>query len=216
MEQIISHFISDYAYQPYLVYGAICTFMLLSAFGLPLPEEAVLVSSGLVGYMSLHPTKFPPPYEGAQTVNVYVLAVVAFAAVMFSDYVIYWLGRNVGPKLFKSKWFSRFISETRLEKIRGWMDSYGDWAIVIFRFTPGVRFPGHLSVGAMGISPWRFLLIDTIAAGLSVPTQVLLVSFYGHVILENIARFKLVILGALLLGFAVLLTRKYFRKRETS
>ena len=82
MEHIVSEFFSQYAYTPWLVYGAICLFMMLSAFGMPIPEEIILVSSGFVGYMALNPADYPPPYPGAISVNVYVLAGVAFAAVV--------------------------------------------------------------------------------------------------------------------------------------
>jgi membrane protein DedA with SNARE-associated domain len=213
MEQIISQFFSQYAYAPYLVYGAICVFMMLSAFGLPLPEEVVLISAGFVGYMSLHPTKYPPPYEGAQSVNVYVLAVVSFIAVMASDYMIYALGRMFGPRLFRMKWFSRFVSESALDRIRGWSQKYGSWAVVLFRFTPGLRFPGHLMCGATGLPRWKFLAIDSIAAGLSVPTQILLVSFYGQVILDNLARFKMYLFAALASAFVIFMVTKFLRRR---
>ncbi|MES2965047.1 MAG: DedA family protein [Bdellovibrionota bacterium] len=213
MEQLITQVFNQYAYAPYLVYGAICLFMMLSAFGLPLPEEVVLISAGLVGYMSLHPTKFPPPYEGAQSVNVYVLAAVSFFAVMSSDYMIYAIGRRFGPRLFKVKWFARFVSEAALARIHAWSKKYGSWAVVIFRFTPGLRFPGHLMCGATGLPRWKFLAIDSLAAGLSVPTQILLVSFYGQIILDNLARFKMYLGAALAAGIVIFLVLKFLRRR---
>lgn len=214
MEQLVSQFFSQWAYQPYHVYGAIIVFMMMSAFGLPLPEEVVLISAGLVGYMSLHPNQYPAPYEGAHTVNVYVLAVVSFIAVMSSDYMIYALGRMFGPKLFKMRWFSRFVTESSLERIRSWSRKYGYWAVVIFRFTPGLRFPGHMMCGATGLPRWKFLAIDTFAAGLSVPTQILLVSFYGKVILDNIARFKLYLVSAIAAGLVIFFVSKLLRRRH--
>ncbi|MES2855304.1 MAG: DedA family protein [Bdellovibrionota bacterium] len=190
MEQIVSELFSQYAYSPMLVYGAIVLFMMMSAFGLPIPEEVVLISAGFIGYMSLHPDKFPPPYPGAPSVNVHVLAFVALAAVMGSDYLIYYLGERFGPKLFKMRWFARLVSEASLEKIQRWTRKHGYWAVFVFRFTPGVRFPGHLMCGAMGLSRWKFLGVDAIAAGISVPTQILLVSTYGEVIYDSLLKFK--------------------------
>jgi membrane protein DedA with SNARE-associated domain len=214
VEHLITQFFSQYAYSPWLVYSAICLFMVLSAFGLPIPEEIVLISAGFVGHMSLHPADFPPPYAGAPSVDVKVLAAVAFFAVICSDFLIYQLGKRFGPRLFKMRWFARFISDESLEKIQRWTRKYGAWTVVIFRFTPGVRFPGHLMCGAMGLSPWRFLAVDTIAAGLSVPTQVLLVSLYGETILLYFKPFKLYLLAAFataLLGFfAYKLFQRFF------
>lgn len=213
MEHLVSQYLTQWAYQPYLVYGAIWLFMMMSAFGLPLPEEVVLISAGLVGYMSRHPTKFPPPYDGAESVNVYVLAIVSFTAVMGSDYMIYALGRYFGPRLFKKRWFTRLVSSGALDRIRGWTAKYGAWAVVLFRFTPGLRFPGHLMTGATGLPRWKFLLIDSVAAGISVPTQILLVSFYGEVIIENLGRFKMYLFSALAAGFVIFLVLKFLRRR---
>lgn len=213
MEQIISEVFSQFAYSPWLVYGAICFFMVLSAFGMPIPEEVILISSGLVGYMALNPDQFPPPYPGAPSVNVYVLAVVAFFAVMGADFLIYTLGKKFGPRLFRMKFFARMVSEEALGKIQKWTHKYGYWAVIIFRFTPGVRFPGHLMCGAMGLSPWRFLAVDSVAAGLSVPTQVLLVSFYGEVILKYLTQFKIYFFSALGAALVVFILYKFIQKR---
>ncbi|HVK62372.1 MAG TPA: DedA family protein [Bdellovibrionales bacterium] len=213
MEHLISDLFSHYAYSPWLVYGGIVLFMMMSAFGLPIPEEVVLISAGFIGHMSLHPEDFPPPYPGAPSVNVYVLAVVAFAAVMWSDYLIYFLGKFFGPKLFKMRWFARLVSEPALERIQRWTRKYGLWAVFIFRFTPGVRFPGHLMCGAMGLNRWKFLAVDSVAAGISVPTQILLVSFYGEVILSYLGKFKLYFFGAMGIALLVFLIVKIYQKR---
>jgi membrane protein DedA with SNARE-associated domain len=215
MEEFVVRVFSEYAYQPMLVYSAIWLFMLMSAFGLPLPEEVVLISAGFVGYMSLHPDLFPPPIDATSKVNVYVLAVVAFAAVMASDYLIYSLGRRYGPRLFQFRWFKRMMGESALRRVQLWMRKYGLWTVIVFRFTPGVRFPGHLTCGAMGLSPWRFLAVDWIAAGLSVPTQVLLVSFYGKFILTYFTRFKIYVFSVAGIAVVIYLTFKFLnRKRD--
>lgn len=216
MEQIISQIFSQYAYAPWLVYGAICLFMLLSAFGLPIPEEVVLISAGFVGYMSLHPDLYPPPSPDAERINVYVMAGVAFFAVMGADFLIYMLGKRIGPRLFKMRWFSRLVNDQALAKIQNWTQRYGYWAVFIFRFTPGVRFPGHLMCGAMGLSAWRFVLIDTIAAGFSVPTQVLLVSFYGEVILQSFTRFKIIFISALAIALLGYIAYSIWQRRRMS
>lgn len=203
---------AQFATMPWAVYGCIWGFMLLSAFGLPLPEEAVLISAGFVGHVALMPDTPHPP--GADVVNVHVLAVVAFTAVMSSDYLIYYLGKSFGPSLFRTKWFGRLVPPTRLEIVRGWMQKYGYWPVIVFRFTPGVRFPGHLMCGAMGLSAWKFLAVDLIAAGISVPTQIYFVSFYGREILKYFSAAKLYILSALALFFIVFIIRRWLHARR--
>lgn len=213
MEEFISQVFTQYAYSPYLVYGAICAFMLMSAFGLPIPEEVVLVSAGLIGHMALNPDDYPPPYEGAESVNVYVLATVAFFAVMGADFLIYYIGKFLGPKLFHTSWFQKMVSGESLERVQRWMRKYGYWTVLLFRFTPGVRFPGHLTCGAMGLSPWKFIAVDAFAAGFSVPTQVLLVAFYGEYILKYFKQFKIFFFSALGIAFVIFVVHKLIQKR---
>ena len=110
------------------------------------------------------------------------------------------------------RFFQKRVAGEGFNKINLWFQKYGGWACGIFRFTPGLRFPGHLSCGFLGISIWKFLAIDIIAAGFSVPTQVYFVSIYGQEILSKIKEFK-IILGFILLGLLVAwIIRKIYLK----
>ncbi len=190
--------------------------MILSAFGLPLPEEVVLVSAGLVGYTSLHPDKFPPPFPGAPVVNVYILAAASFVSVVLSDYLIYFLGQRYGKRILRGKFFSRLINSRRLGKIEDWVKAYGYFACVIFRFTPGIRFPGHLMCGAMGLNTLAYLAVDSTAALISAPTQVLLAAFYGNEILHYLKEFKIcvIVAGVIVLSY-IYIKKVRERKQET-
>ncbi|CAN5639128.1 DedA family protein [soil metagenome] len=212
MEEFIQHTFGTLSYQPWAVYGSICGFMILSAFGLPLPEEVILISAGFVGHMALFPAIPHPP--GVGVVNVHVLAAVALVAVLGSDYLIYFLGKNFGPALFRQRWFQRVVSPERLARVKGWMQKYGYWPVIVFRFTPGVRFPGHLMCGAMGLSAWKFLAVDSIAAIISVPTQIYFVSFYGREILHYFKTAKLFILGVIAIGTIVFFFNKWRESRK--
>ncbi|MCO4754928.1 MAG: DedA family protein [Bacteriovoracaceae bacterium] len=190
-EVAIVDFFASYAYQPLFVYAFIILFMTASSFGLPIPEEMTLVSAGLVAYMAMHPDKFPPPTPDAEGVNLIILSIVCFVAVLGSDILIYFLGKIFGRRIVQSKFFNKRISQDRFNKINNVFNKYSHWACGLFRFTPGVRFPGHLSCGLMGVPLWKFILIDGAAALISVPTQVLLVAYYGEVILDKIKEFKI-------------------------
>lgn len=231
-EETILSFLLQYAYMPYLVYGFVVMFMLMSGFGFPIPEEIVLVSCGLIAYMSLNPDIYPPPEVGAKSVDVYILATVCFFSVMLSDTVVYFLGKKHGEKVFyvlakirhffltpsKKKEntveaiYQRSITSPTFTKINQLFQNHGMIAVGIFRFTPGIRFPGHLSCGMMGVSLWKFLLVDFIVAVLSVPTQVLFVAFYGEVILDKFREFKLIILSIAAIAIVIYLINKYRKK----
>lgn len=205
-------FFSQYAYQPAYVYGFICLFMFASSFGLPVPEELVLVTAGLVAYMAHNPDKFPPPYDGAEGVNVFTLAVVCFLAVFLSDFIVYLIGKFFGGKIIKTKFFQKQVAGRGFDRINSWFQKYGGWACGIFRFTPGLRFPGHMSCGLLGIPLWKFTLIDGLAALISVPTQVYFVATYGEIILNKIAEFKLIAISVLGVLLVMWLIRKIYLK----
>lgn len=207
-------FFAQYAYQPSYVYGLITIFMFASSFGFPVPEEVVLVSSGLVAYMANHPEKFPPPYPGAEGVDVYTLSLVCFLAVFLSDFLVFCIGKFFGARIIKTKFFQKQIAGKGFDVINSWFQKYGGWACGIFRFTPGLRFPGHLSCGFLGIPFWKFTLIDGFAALISVPTQVYFVSQYGEVILDKLVEFKMILFGVLGVVFIVWLMRKFFSKKN--
>jgi membrane protein DedA with SNARE-associated domain len=194
---MIVQFFAEYAYQPALVYTFIVLFMTASSFGLPIPEEMTLVSAGLVAYMASHPAKFPPPTPEAEGVNLVILCVVCFFAVLGSDILIYTLGKFFGKKLIRTDFFNNRIGQERFNKINKIFQKYSFWACGLFRFTPGVRFPGHLSCGLMGIPFWKFVLVDGLAALISVPTQVYFVAMYGEIILDKIKEFKMYLFGVL-------------------
>jgi membrane protein DedA with SNARE-associated domain len=205
--------LTPYAYEPMWVYVFTVLMMLLSAVGLPLPEEATLVSVGVLAYMGSHPGTYPPPFPGAPHVEAHTAAVVAFIAVFLSDFVIYAIGRFFGRKIFDWRPVRSVLSEENRTRIEEWTQKYGAYACGIFRFTPGLRFPGHLACGMLKFPAWKFALIDGTAAAISVPTQIILLAYYGESILKFLKQFKLVVLGVLICVGLYLLYRKFIAKK---
>lgn len=206
-------FFSDFAYDPVRVYGLIVLFMVASSFGFPVPEELVLISAGLMAYMAKDTANFPPPYPGAEGVDTYVLALVCFLSVFLSDLLVFFIGKYFGGKMLRSSFFKSRVKGPVFEKINQWFLKYGSLACGIFRFTLGLRFAGHMSCGLLGISPWKFGLIDGFAALISVPTQIIFVATYGNVVLENIKEFKLFALITLSFLLGVYMIKKVIIKK---
>lgn len=225
MENLFNHEIfqwfAQFAFEPTKVYFGICVMMLASAVGLPLPEEVTLVSVGFLAFMGSRPDLFPPPYPGAPVVNVHEAALISFCAVFMSDFFIYFVGRKWGRKILYYPKMRKILSEESLNKVELWTRKYGNFAVFVFRFTPGVRFPGHLATGMLKFSAWKFALIDGLAALISVPTQIYLLATYGKEILSVIHKFKVVLFSILLVIVVFFVIRKikdkYFaRSIETS
>lgn len=208
-DQILGWF-AQYAYQPMLVYLAVVGLMLASSFGLPVPEEITLIGTGIVCYIGSRPDLYPPPYEGASVVQVEVASLVALAAVFLSDYLVFSLGRIFGHRFDDTKFFNRH--RNRLDKVSAWVKRYGMWAAGLFRFTPGLRFFGHFSCGMLGLKQSQFILVDGMAAIISVPTQVILISFFGESIIHNIQQFKLVLFALIGLACFIFVSKKLYQK----
>ncbi len=191
----IFEFLSQYAYQPGLIYGLIVVMMVASAFGLPLPEELTIISVAILAHMGAHPDRFPPPYEGAPVVNKWTASIICLAAVLISDIVVYQIGQKSGSLLTTRPAFKRFFAHDKMLKVKKWTHDYGSWAVFFFRFMPGIRFPGHVFCGLMNLSLWKFIAMDTLAAVISIPTQLVFVATYGDELLEHIIKFKIYVIG---------------------
>ncbi|MEK2645871.1 DedA family protein [Bdellovibrio sp. BCCA] len=215
----IFQWMSQFAYQPGTVYAALIGMMMLSAVGFPLPEEVTLISVGILAFMGAHPQHFPPPFEGAPVVSVHTASAIAFAAVVVSDFVIYLIGRIFGRKLLYHPRVHKLFPEHLMKRVEEWTHKYGAYACGIFRFTPGLRFPGHLACGMLRYPAWKFLVIDGIAALISVPTQIYLLAHYGEPILTKLRQFKLVvfaIIGLLLVYFLIKKLRDRWKLQKAS
>lgn len=215
-QEALIQFFGQFAYQPVSVYAALIGFMIASSFGFPIPEEITLVSVGLVAYLAKNPEIYPPPYPDADPVNAISLAIVAFFAVFLSDALVYLIGRVFGRRALRFKPFRRLIDPRSIRKIEKWSQKYGAYAAGVFRFTPGLRFPGHFMCGATKLPFVKFAAVDGTAALLSVPTQVLLLAYYGEVIIGFLQQSKLVILVLFLAFISYMLVNRFRKKRSTA
>ena len=200
IDEIIRQVLMDAAHYPILLYAGIILILFASSFGLPLPEEVVLLTSGTIAYFAMSGASLSGT---TSTINPYTLAFVCFLAVLLSDVLVFWLGKKYGLNLLKRPPLNRYLTPKILNKVEAWTEKYGAWACALFRFTPGIRFPGHFMCGAMKISYLKFLLTDGIAALITVPSQVLLIAFYGDEILGYVKQFKVLLITVGAIAFVV-------------
>ena len=207
----IMNWFAQYAYQPWLIYGAVIFIMFLSSFGLPLPEEINILALGLIVYMGRNPDLYPPPTPEATPVDLYWAMIICFLAVFLSDFLVYWLGLRFGKNQKVLNFIHKYISPEAFDKTKSLIQEHSFWVPAIFRFTPGVRFPGHFSCGMLGIKPWQFVLTDGTAALLSVPTQVFVFAYYGKTILSTIAVVKQYLLVILIVAAVLIVLYKLYQ-----
>lgn len=70
--------------------------------------------------------------------NVHTVAIVLMAAAFAGDNTNYWIGRYVGPKVFRKKQ-SRFLNPQHLQRTQDFYDKHGGKTIVLARFLPIIR-----------------------------------------------------------------------------
>ena len=66
------------------------------------------------------------------------------------------------------------------EKVNGMFERFGSWAVFFGRFVAGIRAVVFLTAGMSRFPVWKFLLLDLLAALLSVPLWIYLGLWAGE------------------------------------
>jgi membrane protein DedA with SNARE-associated domain len=185
------------------VYAKLAALLLLCGLGLPIPEDISLISAGYLAHLG--------------KVEVHMVFVVCFAAVLGGDGIAFTLGRLFGTKLLASRLGHRYFNPRRQRRVRAYFRRYGSKVIFIARFLPGLRFSIFLSAGMLRVRPYVFVVYDSLAALLSVPLLVYSAWYFGDQIDHVIVWAKRSEYGILALIGAVglYLVIKLIRKRKS-
>lgn len=123
--------------------------VLVDALGVPAPgDSALLVAGALVseGHFALP-----------------AVIVVASAAAIIGDTIVYWVGRSGGRRLLqRDGWFAEH-RRRGLAKAEGFYARYGVLAVFAGRFIPGVRGVGALAAGTSGMRWGAFAVVNALA-----------------------------------------------------
>lgn len=209
--QTLLDFLASLSHYPTLVYLTVILILTASSFGLPIPEEVTLIAAGTISYFALH----SPRPDDVALVNPWMMASICFLAVFLSDFLVYWLGLKSKGHLHKFSFLAKLMNTQSFQKTESLVKTHGHWMAGVFRFTPGLRFPGHFSCGALGV-PWsKFVLVDGSAALLTVPTQVLFVAYYGDAIIAYFKQFKILLVSVIAITLIVFVVRHYLQRRAS-
>ena len=108
------------------------------------------------------------------------LGITLIAAALCGDNVNYWIGRYLGPKVFRWE-RSRFFNRTALDYTRAFYAKHGGKTIVIARFVPIVRTFAPFVAGIGRMSYARFLAFSVGGAVLWVGLLVTAGYLFGNV-----------------------------------
>lgn len=171
----------DSLIQIFVTYGYFAVFgvLLLSGFGLPIPEDITLVAGGFISSLSCSiDASFLPAIR--QCHEVHIMVAVGMAGVLLGDSSMFLIGRIFGQKVLNFPVFSKIITQQRFEWAQQKFAKYGKIFVFAARFMPGLRSPIFIMTGISRKVPYlTFFMIDGLAALISVPLWVY-VGFWGE------------------------------------
>lgn len=153
---------------PYETYSYFIVYLVLLACGLgiPIPEDITLTVSGIL--ISYDVTNFAMTFF------------VGMVGVLTGDIIAYIAGRFWGTSLLKSKVVSKILRRRSLARARIASRKFGNYLIFFARFMPGLRTPVYFSMGVFKKSFLKFVLIDGLAALISVPVWIYIGMVFGR------------------------------------
>jgi len=188
--EIVSTYLEHFTYVGLLIVLVLC------GLGLPVPEDAVLLTGGFLAHRGL--VQYP------------IALAISFVGVITGDCSLFFLGRRFGTGLLRYFGLMHPNSRRSIARMRSFMDRHGHRAIFYGRFLAGLRALVYLSAGSLGVPTSRFLMYDLLGAIISVPLVVSVGYLFGGEIerilhlLGGIQRALLIVAG---LSVAIWLTR---------
>ncbi|MCP3142241.1 DedA family protein [Pyxidicoccus xibeiensis] len=190
MQELLTNMLGDA--QGFIAYATVFGILVACGLGVPLPEDISLILGGFLAH------------KGAASLP--VMMVVGFAGILVGDSLIFLAGRRLGGKLgrdsAKGGFFARIVTPEKRTKVEGLFTKHGEKIVCIARFMPGVRAVTYFTAGSVGMSYWRFIFWDGLAALLSAPVFVWLGFHFGGELDMLISKFKegqYVVMGGLAL-----------------
>ena len=194
--------------------SAVFLVLLLCGFGLPLPEDVVLVTGGVLAWLVKRPADVTL-LSMFRHRELLLMIAVGLAGILAGDSVIYLAGRRLGARLAEFPLLRRLVPPEKLTEVEKLIRRRGNVVVILARFLPGLRAPTYFTVGHSRLPYWEFLAFDGMAALVSAPLWVCMGFYFGSNIQEaahHASRFGRFIGLAAFLVMGVLVFR-WWRKR---
>jgi membrane protein DedA with SNARE-associated domain len=136
-------------------YPIIFLMLLGSGLGIPVPEDVPLIAAGILAD------------NGGMSVPVASLACGIF--VLGRDSIVYFLGRRYGVAVLQNRWAQRIVRAETVRAAERHLHRRGALVVFVGRFLPGFRAAVFFAAGASDVRPRTFLLMDLLAATISLP-----------------------------------------------
>ena len=147
MSTLVNYIFENAQYAHFIIFGC----LMLAGLNVPISEDLMIIISAVLA-SSVIPE------------NTLLLFGSVFLGAYLSDWMVYWIGRKLGIKLYKFKWFKRTIPIRKIAKVKLFYKKYGFYTLLIGRFIPfGIRNCLFLTAGLSKMKFSKFIISDGIA-----------------------------------------------------
>jgi membrane protein DedA with SNARE-associated domain len=144
-------------------YGGIFILLILGAFGLPFPEDAILILCGFL--IAWHIIMAVPTL------------LVVYTALLLADFILFYFGKKYGSMIVTHKKFRRIISAEKLSLLKKKFDKWGVLFIIFGRHIIILRAQLLITAGVMRMRMVKFLITDAI----TIPVSMLIMIGIGYI-----------------------------------
>jgi membrane protein DedA with SNARE-associated domain len=116
----------------------------------------------------------------------FVALPVAFVAVLVRDAAFFGLGRVLGERALTNRFVIRVIPASRIATARASVEARGPLAVLVGRFSVGVRTATFFAAGALGVRRRDFLLWDMVGLIVTVPLMTTLGYVFGDPVVVGV------------------------------
>lgn len=181
----------------YITYLYVGVLLVLGSFGLPFPEEVVLLSAGYLAGMGI--------------VRFWLIVPYTVGMVILGDTITYSFSRHYG-RSFIIKWGKYiFFPIHKLEKLEDYYKRHGNKTVFFTRLLIGFRFVGIIVAG-LSRMPWKkFLTYDSLSIFLYLPAVIglgYLFHYHLELVLQKFTLLRHVIFVAVLALLFALFIKK--------
>ncbi|MFK7826413.1 MAG: DedA family protein [Oligoflexales bacterium] len=199
MDQLIDIIQNNVVYAPYIIFFA----LLLAGFNLPISEDIMLFISALLAADS--PDMLVP------------LFCSVFFGAYFSDLICYSLGRILGPRIWKIRFFASIAAGGKIDKLSLYLKKYGSITLFLGRFIPfGVRNALFLTAGLGKMDARKFAFFDFLACSISSVSFFSLYFHFGQDVVEYVKKGNIIFFSIACVIVIAILVRMKMKKSNAA
>ncbi|MGE3921026.1 MAG: DedA family protein [Gammaproteobacteria bacterium] len=143
-QQTISQWLTHYGS------GTLFVCLALGIFGLPIPDETLLVLAGLL--------------MAKGKLSIYLTIPLAFIGAMVGISLSYLFGYFAGHGLLNKYGKYVGVTQKKLDYMHEWYERFGKWTLLFGYYIPGVRHLTGIAAGTAYLKYWEFALFAYIGA----------------------------------------------------